>query len=112
MAGDLVYFVVPVQDAEKGKAFFGELFGWSFETGNVPGGFHIHGSNPPGGMFAGGGGQPSVYFSVDDIHAAVTRIRELGGEAGEPTEAGDFGRYAYGCRDDQGVRFGLHEPPR
>ena len=106
MPGDLVYFTIPVADGERGKAFYGGLFGWGFEPGNVPGGHHITGSTPPGGMFeAGASTAPDVYFSVDDIHAAVERVRELGGEAGEPQ------RIASGwmaqCRDDQGGRFNL-----
>lgn len=37
MAGDLVYFVMPVADADKGKAFYGELFGWDFTPGSQSG---------------------------------------------------------------------------
>lgn len=112
MAGQPSFFEVGVLDARRAQAFFGELFGWSFEpvgeTGNAltetpfpKGGFH--GDDPDCGL--------ELYFSVDDIEAAVARVRELGGEAGEPG-AGDerFGRFTR-CRDDQGVRFGLHQPP-
>lgn len=109
MAGDLVYFVVPVPEADRGRAFYGELFGWDFSPGNVPGGFNIEGSTPPGGLFGGGpGNTPTVYFSVDDIHAAVEQIRELGGEAGEPEEIQSG--YMADCRDDQGTRFGIWSP--
>ena len=106
MAGDLVYFVIPVADADRGQAFYGELFGWRFGTGNVPGGYQIEGTTPPGGVFAGGEAREAqVYFDVDDIHAAVSHVRELGGEADEPQEiaSGWMAR----CRDDQGTAFNL-----
>jgi predicted enzyme related to lactoylglutathione lyase len=105
-AGDLVYFVVPAADAERAKAFFGGLFGWEFSEGNVPGGFNIEGSTPPGGLFGGGEGErPMPYFEVDDIFAAVAKVLELGGDADEPQEipSGWMSR----CRDDQGVEFGI-----
>ena len=55
-------------------------------------------------------------IGVDDLDAAVERVRELGGEVDEmDTGGGDeadarFGRFRF-CRDDQGSAFGLHQPP-
>ncbi len=57
-----------------------------------------------------------MFVAVDDVDAAMTRVRELGGEAHElgPDAAADmrerFGRFAL-CRDDQGSSFGLHQRP-
>ena len=106
MKGNLVYFVVPVRDAERAKAFYGELLGWKFAEGNVPGGLHITNVAPPGGIYGGGeGSSPQVFFEVDDIEAAVSRVRELGGEAGDPEQiqSGWMAR----CRDDQGTEIWL-----
>ena len=57
-----------------------------------------------------------MFFAVDDMDAAVERVRELGGEVdhldqdgGEEGQA-QFGRFEL-CRDDQGSPFGLHQPP-
>jgi predicted enzyme related to lactoylglutathione lyase len=49
-------------------------------------------------------------FRVDDIAAAVARIRDAGGTAGDPIQR----PYAVeaDCADDQGVRFYLHQFPR
>jgi predicted enzyme related to lactoylglutathione lyase len=106
MPGDLVYFMLPVADEERAHAFFGGLFGWEFGPGNVPGGSQITNSTPPGGMFAGGDpGPPQVWFEVDDIETAATRIRELGGQAGEIEEI-ESGQIA-SCRDDQGTPFNV-----
>ena len=110
MAGELVYFTIPVPDTGAAQAFYGGLFGWGFTPGNVPGGYQITGVTPPGGLHGGGDGStPRVYFGVDDIEAAVARVRELGGHAGDPQEIAS-GRTAH-CRDDQGTEFGLWAPP-
>ena len=52
-----------------------------------------------------------VFYSVADLDAAAKRIVELGGEVDEAGGEDDSGRWLYSCRDDQGVVFGLHEPP-
>ena len=109
MAGDLVYYWLSTADGERAKAFYGGLLGWEFSTGNVPGGFSITNSSPPGGLHGGGEGSGfQVCFSVDDLEAAMTKVRELGGEAGDPqdTEAGAYSL----CRDDQGTDFCIWAP--
>jgi predicted enzyme related to lactoylglutathione lyase len=62
------------------------------------------------------GASPYVFFRVNDLEAALTRVRELGGQVEEMDVEGDadsqarFGRFKL-CRDDQGSSFGLHQPP-
>ena len=57
-----------------------------------------------------------VTFFVEDMEAAVGRVREPGGVVEEMDVEGDeesvarFGRFKL-CRDDQGSPFGLHQPP-
>ena len=72
-----------------------------------------------GGGIHGGdaGASPYVLFRVDEMDAAVERVRELGGTADpvgegvdEPEIVERFGRFML-CKDDQGSGFGLHEPP-
>jgi uncharacterized protein len=109
LAGELVYFVIPTRDDERAKRFYGELFGWRFGAGNVPGGSQIENTNPAGGLFENPEGSvPQVFFQVDDIHAAVERVRELGGEGAEPQRI-DSGWIAP-CRDDQGIELNLWSP--
>jgi uncharacterized protein len=106
MPGDLVYFVIPAADAEVAKSFYGDLFGWDFSTGSVPGGFNIEGPTPPGGLFGGGqGSRPQPYFDVDDIDAGVARVRELGGVAEDPQEI-ESGWMSH-CKSPDGVEFGI-----
>jgi predicted enzyme related to lactoylglutathione lyase len=118
MAGEVSFFELGVEDAQKGRAFYEGLFGWKFETGPSGAGFVIDTPNVPGGMHPGEkGGSPYLFFSVDDIDAAVEKVRELGGSIVEMDLGGDdedsearFGRFKI-CRDDQGSSFGLHQPP-
>jgi predicted enzyme related to lactoylglutathione lyase len=115
MHGELSFFELGVQDPARARAFYGGLFGWEFadegagatiETPNVPGG--LHGGDP--------GASPYLFFRVDDLDAALARVRELGGTVADalgddPDSAARFGRFVL-CKDDQGSGFGLHQPPR
>ncbi len=109
MPGDLVYFVLPVADQERAKVFYGEVLGWEFEPGTIPTGLQIANTEPPGGVHGGAEGKhPQVFFRVDDVGAAVARIRELGGAAGDPVEIASG--WMADCRDDQGTRFSVWAP--
>jgi predicted enzyme related to lactoylglutathione lyase len=110
VAGDLVYFWIPVPDGEAAKRFYGEVLGWEFTEGAVPGGLQVTNTKPPAGI-AGGtkGSHPQVCFQVEDLEAAMAKVRELGGEAGEPRPGGE-GR-SVECRDDQGTSFHLWAAP-
>jgi uncharacterized protein len=115
MNGELSFFELGVGDADRARAFYGSLFGWEFvnegagatiETPNIPGG--LHGGDP--------GASPYLFFRVDDLDAALGRVRELGGEVGDdlgddPDTVARFGRFVI-CKDDQGSGFGLHQPRR
>ena len=108
MAGDLVYFTIGVQDPERARTFFGGLFGWGFSTGNMPGGFHIEGTTPAGGLHGGGVQGVRPYFQVPDVREAAEQVRRLGGWAGA-VKGSAAGWYA-DCRDDQGTEFSLYAP--
>ncbi|MDQ3675571.1 MAG: VOC family protein [Actinomycetota bacterium] len=117
MTGELAFFELGVDDAERGRAFFEGLFGWKFEPGPSGNGFVITTPNVPGGMHGNdAAAAPYVFFHVDDMQEALTRVRELGGKVEEMDVGGDeasiakFGRFKL-CRDDQGSPFGLHQPP-
>ena len=117
MAGELAFFELGVEDADRGRAFYEGLFGWSFERGPSGQGWAIGAPGTPGGMHAGDpGAAPYVFFAVDDMDAAIARVRELGGTIEEMDVKGDadsvarFGRFKL-CRDDQGSPFGLHQRP-
>jgi uncharacterized protein len=117
MAGELAFFELGVDDAERGRAFYEALFGWRFAPGPSGNGFEIAAPNVRGGIHGGdGGASPYVFFAVEDIDTACTMVRELGGSVEDMEIEGDeeaqrtFGRFKL-CRDDQGSSFGLHQPP-
>lgn len=112
MPGRPSHFEIGVADTDRAQEFYGELFGWEFEptphgarikTSGIPGGFHREDREA----------NMQVYFTVPDLDEAAKRVVELGGkvdQAGEEEPGG--GRWLYSCWDDQGVPFGLHEPPK
>ncbi|WP_027659512.1 VOC family protein [Salinispora fenicalii] len=112
MAGDLSYFEFGTPDVAVASTFFTELFGWKVQA-QEHGGSIDTGSAVPGGMHRDPGPpQHYLYFAVDDIEAAMKRVVELGGEVEPmrpPTE--QWGAFVE-CRDNQGLPFGLHLPPK
>lgn len=118
MVGEVAFFELGVGDTDRGRAFYEGLFGWTFEPGPSGEGFGIVAPNVRGGMHGGdAGAAPYLFFEVDDMAAALARVRDLGGTVEELDVESDeesiatFGRFKL-CRDDQGSPFGLHERPR
>ena len=66
MSGELAFFELGVEDADRARAFYGALFGWTFrpgpsggggsliETPSVPGGA-VESAGPTGAAWAAGG---------------------------------------------------------
>ena len=115
MSGELAFFELGVDDADRARAFYAALFGWTFRPG-PHGGHSIRTPTIPGGLHGGDpGAAPYVFFRVDDLDVAVARVLELGGVvegvgADESDVEGVHGRFTL-CRDDQGSPFGLFQPP-
>ncbi|MEV6653169.1 VOC family protein [Streptomyces sp. NPDC051219] len=118
MAGEISFFELGVADAEQARIFYGGLFDWDFQPGPADGGgFAIRTPQIPGGLHGGdAGASPYLFFKVDDIEAALTRVLELGGtveafdSGGDADSIAKFGHFKL-CRDNQGSPFGLHQPP-
>jgi len=105
------YIELCVEDADKARAFYGALLGWSTDGAAGPG------QASTGGLDVGiHDRDPSslleVFFTVTDLDAAVARLAELGGRTVSEVHADNagFGRWVE-CQDDQEVRFGLRQPP-
>jgi uncharacterized glyoxalase superfamily protein PhnB len=107
--GDLYYFTLPVHDLSRAQTFFTAVLGWQF-----PDQQHGHIANitaPPGGIAEVTGDastRAQLWFVVDDIHAAVAKVRELGGTSSDPVQY-DSG-WSADCVDDQGTTFNLSVP--
>ena len=104
--GDLSYLTFEVRDSARTRAFYSAVLGWQFTPGRVDDGWEPRDVAPMVGLH---GGHPAAtgvpMFRVDDVTAAVTRVRAAGGTATDPE------RQPYGlssvCADDQGTRFYL-----
>ncbi|MFE6609801.1 VOC family protein [Amycolatopsis sp. NPDC057786] len=110
--GEAGYFTFQVPDDERAKAFYGAVLGWQFSPGRVEGGWGVEGSGLQGGLWGGPGRQVGwkLMYAVDDLAAALDRVRAQGGQAGE-TEQQPYGLSA-DCVDNQGIEFWLWEQPR
>lgn len=110
MAGQIVHFELPADDTAKAREFWGGLFGWQFEAYPGPSEYHMTQiSDQTGGAITSmepGRRGPRAYFDVEEIGAGVARVRELGGEAGEPMPVPAMGWFSV-CEDGQGNEFGL-----
>ncbi|SFP88521.1 Uncharacterized conserved protein PhnB, glyoxalase superfamily [Amycolatopsis arida] len=105
--GEAAYFTFTVPDDETAKAFYGAVLGWRFSPGTVPRAWSAAGTGlPDAGVW---GGQDyrgwKLMYAVDDLDAAVERVREHGGRVRE-VKREPYGRTA-DCVDDQGVEFWL-----
>ncbi len=109
--GDVSYLTMVVPDVESAQAFYGAVFGWTFNVGQA-GGAQVTGVAPQMGMTTqpeAGPATPGVIvcYRVVDIAAAVERVGDLGGQAR------DVAQRPYGleslCADDQGTLFYLHQ---
>jgi uncharacterized protein len=112
MAGRLVHFELPAEDTARAREFWSSLFGWTYETWDGPVEYHQTqaGGEPGGAIYPSQSGEtgPIVYFDVDDIEAAVRRVRDLRGKADDPGAIPGVGWYAR-CRDTEGNAFSLFQ---
>ena len=112
MSGQIVHFEIPADDTTKGREFWGSLFGWQFQ--GMPGPFEYYMtqlSEQTGGAITDmepGKRGLRVYFDVDDINAGAARVKELGGEANEPSPVETLAADDHRSSELRGAR----RPPR
>ena len=104
-SGDLAYVTFDMTDSTRARAFYGAVLGWRFEPGRIEDGWNVDGPAPMAGLAGGGAGVATPMWRVDDIGAAVGRVRAAGGTATEP-EQQPYGISSQ-CTDDQGTSFYL-----
>jgi uncharacterized glyoxalase superfamily protein PhnB len=107
--GDVANVTMVARDARRAKEFYEAVLQVPFSSGH-PGTWRTDQITPPLGIFSSQGEEPEVQLSyrVDDIAAAVERVRAAGGHADEP-ERRPYGLIAE-CADDQGATFRLFQP--
>ena len=104
----LGYFTLDTVDIGKARAFYGALFGWTFDDASSHATYaHVVGDAPEFGFTKAerAGSYANLYFRVDDIQSACARVVELGGKAAVPSQS-PSGLSAVVC-DDQGTSFSL-----
>ena len=95
MGQPVVHFEIIGKDAEKLRSFYGDLFGWKFDTNapvaeaiSQPGNYGFinrnttsDGTGIPGGVGGGAGydGYVIFYVGVPDVQAALRKVESLGG---------------------------------
>ncbi|QFU85336.1 VOC family protein [Amycolatopsis sp. YIM 10] len=107
--GHALYFTFQVPDDAAAKAFYGSVLGWQFSPGSVPDAWGIEGHGLQGGLW-GGDRQAGwkLMYAVDDLAAAVDRVRAAGGRIVEGPKREPYGLTA-DCVDNQGIEFWLWE---
>jgi uncharacterized glyoxalase superfamily protein PhnB len=107
--GDVANVTMVARDAHRAKEFYQAVLQVPFSSGH-PGAWRTDQTGPPLGIRSSQGAEPEVQLSyrVDDIAAAVGRVRAAGGRADEP-ERKPYGLLAE-CVDDQGTAFRLWQP--
>jgi predicted enzyme related to lactoylglutathione lyase len=104
--GDVAYVTMEVVDSARARAFYGSVLGWQFVPGRADDGWQVEDVVPMVGMSGGHEVATGVpMYRVDDIAAAVDRVRTAGGTATDP-EVQPYG-ISSTCADDQGSRFYL-----
>lgn len=108
--GDVAYLTLGVRDGTRAQRFYGSVLGWTFAPGSTPGGFEVEGRAVMTGLWGGADrSEVQLCYAVDDVEAAVQRVREAGGTAEQP-QAKPYGRLAE-CTDGGGTRFQLWQAP-
>lgn len=106
--GDLAYTAIWTPDVAVAERFYRAVLGWETAGDHAGRGRRVTSVHTDLGMF--GGMEPTLFCCalVDDLDAAVDRVRAGGGTAGEVAEQ-PWGR-AVDCHDDQGLPFAVFVP--
>ena len=105
--GELSYITYEVPDSAAFKAFFGGLLFWTFEPGRIQDGWQVNQTHPMSGVAGNSAASVTVpMWQVEDIDAAVARVRQAGGTVIDEPAQQPYGTSAL-CTDDQGTRFYL-----
>jgi uncharacterized glyoxalase superfamily protein PhnB len=107
--GDVAHVTMRTSDVRRAKDFYEAVLQVPFTAGH-PGAWRTDQTTPPIGLQQAEGAAPEVRLSyrVDDIAAAIERVRAAGGRADEPVRR-QYGLLAE-CADDQGTAFHLWQP--
>ena len=113
--GSIVHFDIPVEDMERARKFYSELFGWKIEK--VPGPMEYWMITPKDEKAVRGGMMPKQqpehtitdYFAVSSIDECLSKVQKLGGQVVVPKmPVPGMGYFAY-CLDTEKNVFAIWE---
>lgn len=113
--GEFNHIEIPYDDEERAKRFYSGVFGWEFRQMAGFEGYDLFTAGP--GELGGGLGKRGEsagqtvrnYISVDDVDAAVAKVKELGGTITEDkAEIPGMGWFAVGT-DSEGNVIALYQ---
>jgi hypothetical protein len=92
MPNPVIHFEIRSTDPDASRAFYGELFGWTYPEGGFPGYSYVETGVEgaiPGGISPLQGGSPLVTFfvGVDDVAATLDAAVAHGGTIVQPATA-------------------------
>lgn len=125
--GRVVHFEIHVDDMERAKKFYGEIFGWTFEDWSEYAGMPYFGATTGdadqmginGALMQRRGpapqpGQPMNGFActlgVEDYDSTEAKILEYGGQIALPKYALPGMAWQGYCIDTEGNVIGIHQP--
>jgi predicted enzyme related to lactoylglutathione lyase len=123
MEGRVLYMEFPSADIERAERFWSGVFGWRFGSGLAEGfDYRMAPVGPDSAAAitpADEPGHPNVYLETSELEAALARVEELGGDAGEIRSVPErlaaeipaaslHGRFAT-CKDCEGNTFHLFQ---
>jgi uncharacterized protein len=83
MANPVVHFEIRSEDPDATRAFFGDLFGWTYPEGAFPGYSYVEtgAQTIPGGIgpLQGGNEMVTFFVGVEDMDATLAAAKKLGG---------------------------------
>ena len=108
----VIHFEILGRDGAGLQRFYGDLFGWKFNTDN-PGGYGMSSGDDTGVVVGvgssrdGGGGHVTGYVSVPDIDQALAKATKLGGTVVLPKMSPGPGATIALVADPEGHVIGL-----
>ncbi len=103
------YVELHTQNVDQARAFYGELFGWKFNSLPMKPRYEEIQGPQAGGIMEepAGSGYWLQYIDVEDVTASAKKAQELGGKVLKPkTEVPDLGWFAI-VSDPSGAPFAL-----
>jgi predicted enzyme related to lactoylglutathione lyase len=112
--GHGVWNELTAPDQDAAMRFYGTVFGWR-EEGAMPMGalgdyrFILNGEEALGATMSTAAGPQGwqFYFQVEDVDAAVVRLKEAGGTLMQGPDEIPGGRFSVVAKDREGARFGF-----